>query len=439
MFKNLRVKFDKDSTVGEIFLMLSKTFKNLNILFDIKDYDKFVSQKIGMNYEGSIYTLIQYITKKNGYSVDYSNGIKFFDTEVKTFDLKIPALSTSVKNLQGLSGNNIYDELLKNSEEVCLDKKTKVYIDKNDMQLIVKGSVDDIKRIAKEVKKFNDTYNKEIDFEVKVYTVIHTKGNDNAVDTTGLISYIIKKGTQSLFGKNYSASLTSNIVNSSQTDGTNTFKIMKNTNTNLAIIDYLSKYGTVVVSQAPKGSTLNKIPFSLSITDNIDYIKNIKETSQASTTTTNNGVTTQNPGTDTKQVKVGNLETGFKIEILPIVNENDGTISVLVNPEMKGLVSMKEYTYTSGQKKADGTYPKNTIQLLHTKKINMGNGQLVKLKNGEGSIISGYMYETKSTDYSGLGGKDNSYWNLLKSSKKSKMEKREIVIFITAKLRNSVL
>jgi len=444
LFKKMSIEIGKEDTYSSFFSDLYDIYKIRTNLKLINQKD-FLNKEIGFDYKGSLFDFIEGLKTTYDYGINYYGGITIYDHVNKTYTLKIPAIANDNSNLKS-EKFNLYDSLEKQIDNVFKSNdflvkddnstlssiKESVFINKSAKTVSIVSKPSNLTKIDKIIDHFNKTYSKAIYFKISFINVEFSSDQGFGVDISGLMSDLIDKGLAKV-----SNNLTSVVSSTSQVLNPNTsFKIVNNKGLTKALFSNLNKYGRSKLVQTPSFISLNATPYFFNTTNKRDYIKEIKEeyTNNTYTSSTNPTTTTNS----SKTLDVQTLETGFNLSILPYIDEKTDNIYVILNPSMKDLVSLESYTYESGSADSNGNIPKNTIQLPNIKELNLGNGQTIRIKNGETTIIGGFIIDNDSYVKEGLPGVDRKegWLDSIFSTKSRTYKKSELIIIITATTLN---
>lgn len=459
-FKKYEISLRKNSSYYSVFNTFFEVYK-IKTKYNISNTSEFLNKKLEFDYTGSLYDFVNSIATENLLTVDYSSGITFTDYETKIFKLDIPQFytdSTQVKSdkvdiyqileeqlTKGLAMQELKYNLRSKRKIEPLAEGEKnavaqaedtiagqVYINKSTKAVTVTGRPDSLAFAEKIIKEFNETYSKAVNFKITFFEVTYTSNEAFGVDISGLIGDLVSKGLAKLG----SGTIATAVSDTKIPLISNSLTLTGGNGTTKAIVNSLNKYGKVNLTQSPSFMSLNEVPYFFNKKRNRDYVRALNETITEGSTITTNGTTSTNSDKIIRTPETESIETGFSLVVKPSIDRKTGDIYVTVAPDISNLNSLTAYTYESGLQADDGTLPKNTIYLKDTSSLDLGSGQgqTVKIRNGETTIIGGFMTDSSSNSKEGLPGtkRDEGWLDSLFSTKSQESSKTELLIVITA-------
>lgn len=230
--------------------------------------------------------------------------------------------------------------------------------------IFVKADKKTMGEIAKQIKIFNDVFNKQIDFKLEVFEFAVSKDFDAGVSLGATIN------TANFTANLATQTITNSIFDLDTKSSSNNTKSIKGLNINNRTVRLLkqTRHGYILK---------NSIPYFIDVTDSRSYIKTI-----TTSTTTTDGISVKETTPETSEINEGTV-----LSVLAKVNGNK--IEFNLQPKIVRVNSVDTVTFDE-----------NTISLPDLS-VNTFSSNVI-LKNGERKII-GYLttYED-GKEYDGI-------------------------------------
>lgn len=205
------------------------------------------------------------------------------------------------------------------------------------------------------------------------------------------------------------------------TAGSNLFTASYTGNDFTALIDALSRYGTVRGLASPRVTVINNNPAILSVAKNTVYF----ELDITSTTTGSPPVTDRTVDTEIKTVPEGVL-----INVLPSIDLDRNQVSMQVRPTVTRIDSFKE---DPGATIASGGTLTSNIPEVNVQEID----SVVRLNSGQAMVMGGLLEDRTSSTQNGVPVLSEApILGSLFRNQGDKVRKTELVIFLKATIVN---
>lgn len=248
--------------------------------------------------------------------------------------------------------------------------------------------------IARQIKIFNDVFNKQIDFKLEIYEFAISKDFEAGISLGANIN------TANLTGKLATTVITNSIFNigtKSSNENTKSISGVKLNNKTVRLLKQI-RHGYILK---------NSIPYFIDVTNSRSYVKTIK-----TTTTITNGIENTKTTPETSEINEGTV-----LSVLAKVNGNK--VEFNLQPKIVRVNSVET-----------ATYGEDTISLPDLS-INSFTSNVV-LKNGEKKII-GYLTSYEDTkEYDGVLPIEDF---ILGGASSKKYFRKETVFVISADIR----
>jgi len=383
-------------------------------------------------YKGSLLDLLSEIEHEYELFIDFepvTKTITITDKKMKFYDLKLQPLQiqSSGKNMNGQTVDNLTNlvvDTIKPFEDLEMELRQMVstkniVLNRTNGTLSIYGNKGDLERTDIIIDKFNEIYGKSVVINFKIYEVQLNDKNQFGIDYSNIVKEYGK------FAFNLNTNMTSSIISTNangltiqKTNGTS-----DNQNLNKGIFQFLNTFGKTTIVTRPILETINNLPVTMNITNSQDYVKSIEETITSDRTDTN-GVIIK--GEVSQNIKTDTIDTGFKLTLYPRI-EKDG-IKIALKPNISSLISLDKYEYgTETQRKS--------IQLKNTSHKDFT--QNILIKPNETVMIGGYIIDKSKGDKNSLPmiGKENSFFDVIGSSKSRSIKKSELIFTISATIK----
>jgi hypothetical protein len=435
-----KVELPEGITMSETINILRDSLK-VDIVIYMTDRTEFLKKQRLFVYKGTIRSLLKEWEYENRFYIEFNNDtIEIKDSIIKQYQLNVPSLKLSNEKTTISEEIDIYKQL-DDKIKVFLPEGQKYIVDRSTQSVVAEGDRSTLSKIKMAIDQFNETYHSVIQLKLNFYTVDVTEKAGYGLDLSALAKQIATHNGSKIglsIGTGTGLGLTEGEENFN-------FKFTKSETQNLAI-DIMNNYGETRKLQSPILTTVNNVPTSINITTEKDYVKEIKEEVHRQdhdinndNDTSNDNDTADNRGDyTTKEINVEKVKYGFELSALPIMSKDNDEITVILNPKFSDLVSMTSYKYTSGMMGEDGTVPENEIQLVEMATTDLGEGQIVKVKNGMTAVIGGYYIKEDKDNKNTVPGitTKNNILDWVASKKSKDYRVKELVIFITATKTN---
>ena len=435
-----KVELPEGITMSETINILRDSLK-VDIVIYMTDRTEFLKKQRLFVYKGTIRSLLKEWEYENRFYIEFNNDtIEIKDSIIKQYQLNVPSLKLSNEKTTISEEIDIYKQL-DDKIKVFLPEGQKYIVDRSTQSVVAEGDRSTLSKIKMAIDQFNETYHSVIQLKLNFYTVDVTEKAGYGLDLSALAKQIATHNGSKIglsIGTGTGLGLTEGEENFN-------FKFTKSETQNLAI-DIMNNYGETRKLQSPILTTVNNVPTSINITTEKDYVKEIKEEVHRQDHDINNGNDTSNDNDTadnrgdytTKEINVEKVKYGFELSALPIMSKDNDEITVILNPKFSDLVSMTSYKYTSGMMGEDGTVPENEIQLVEMATTDLGEGQIVKVKNGMTAVIGGYYIKEDKDNKNTVPGitTKNNILDWVASKKSKDYRVKELVIFITATKTN---
>jgi hypothetical protein len=435
-----KVELPEGITMSETINILRDSLK-VDIVIYMTDRTEFLKKQRLFVYKGTIRSLLKEWEYENRFYIEFNNDtIEIKDSIIKQYQLNVPSLKLSNEKTTISEEIDIYKQL-DDKIKVFLPEGQKYIVDRSTQSVVAEGDRSTLSKIKMAIDQFNETYHSVIQLKLNFYTVDVTEKAGYGLDLSALAKQIATHNGSKIglsIGTGTGLGLTEGEENFN-------FKFTKSETQNLAI-DIMNNYGETRKLQSPILTTVNNVPTSINITTEKDYVKEIKEEVHRQDNVINNDNDTSNDNDTadnrgdytTKEINVEKVKYGFELSALPIMSKDNDEITVILNPKFSDLVSMTSYKYTSGMMGEDGTVPENEIQLVEMATTDLGEGQIVKVKNGMTAVIGGYYIKEDKDNKNTVPGitTKNNILDWVASKKSKDYRVKELVIFITATKTN---
>jgi len=435
-----KVELPEGITMSETINILRDSLK-VDIVIYMTDRTEFLKKQRLFVYKGTIRSLLKEWEYENRFYIEFNNDtIEIKDSIIKQYQLNVPSLKLSNEKTTISEEIDIYKQL-DDKIKVFLPEGQKYIVDRSTQSVVAEGDRSTLSKIKMAIDQFNETYHSVIQLKLNFYTVDVTEKAGYGLDLSALAKQIATHNGSKIglsIGTGTGLGLTEGEENFN-------FKFTKSETQNLAI-DIMNNYGETRKLQSPILTTVNNVPTSINITTEKDYVKEIKEEVHRQDNDINNDNDTSNDNDTadnrgdytTKEINVEKVKYGFELSALPIMSKDNDEITVILNPKFSDLVSMTSYKYTSGMMGEDGTVPENEIQLVEMATTDLGEGQIVKVKNGMTAVIGGYYIKEDKDNKNTVPGitTKNNILDWVASKKSKDYRVKELVIFITATKTN---
>ena len=435
-----KVELPEGITMSETINILRDSLK-VDIVIYMTDRTEFLKKQRLFVYKGTIRSLLKEWEYENRFYIEFNNDtIEIKDSIIKQYQLNVPSLKLSNEKTTISEEIDIYKQL-DDKIKVFLPEGQKYIVDRSTQSVVAEGDRSTLSKIKMAIDQFNETYHSVIQLKLNFYTVDVTEKAGYGLDLSALAKQIATHN-----GSKIGLSIgTGTVLGLTEGEENFNFKFTKSETQNLAI-DIMNNYGETRKLQSPILTTVNNVPTSINITTEKDYVKEIKEEVHRQdhdinndNDTSNDNDTADNRGDyTTKEINVEKVKYGFELSALPIMSKDNDEITVILNPKFSDLVSMTSYKYTSGMMGEDGTVPENEIQLVEMATTDLGEGQIVKVKNGMTAVIGGYYIKEDKDNKNTVPGitTKNNILDWVASKKSKDYRVKELVIFITATKTN---
>jgi len=435
-----KVELPEGITMSETINILRDSLK-VDIVIYMTDRTEFLKKQRLFVYKGTIRSLLKEWEYENRFYIEFNNDtIEIKDSIIKQYQLNVPSLKLSNEKTTISEEIDIYKQL-DDKIKVFLPEGQKYIVDRSTQSVVAEGDRSTLSKIKMAIDQFNETYHSVIQLKLNFYTVDVTEKAGYGLDLSALAKQIATHNGSKIglsIGTGTGLGLTEGEENFN-------FKFTKSETQNLAI-DIMNNYGETRKLQSPILTTVNNVPTSINITTEKDYVKEIREEVHRQDNDINNDNDTSNDNDTadnrgdytTKEINVEKVKYGFELSALPIMSKDNDEITVILNPKFSDLVSMTSYKYTSGMMGEDGTVPENEIQLVEMATTDLGEGQIVKVKNGMTAVIGGYYIKEDKDNKNTVPGitTKNNILDWVASKKSKDYRVKELVIFITATKTN---
>ena len=435
-----KVELPEGITMSETINILRDSLK-VDIVIYMTDRTEFLKKQRLFVYKGTIRSLLKEWEYENRFYIEFNNDtIEIKDSIIKQYQLNVPSLKLSNEKTTISEEIDIYKQL-DDKIKVFLPEGQKYIVDRSTQSVVAEGDRSTLSKIKMAIDQFNETYHSVIQLKLNFYTVDVTEKAGYGLDLSALAKQIATHNGSKIglsIGTGTGLGLTEGEENFN-------FKFTKSETQNLAI-DIMNNYGETRKLQSPILTTVNNVPTSINITTEKDYVKEIREEVHRQDNVINNDNDTSNDNDTadnrgdytTKEINVEKVKYGFELSALPIMSKDNDEITVILNPKFSDLVSMTSYKYTSGMMGEDGTVPENEIQLVEMATTDLGEGQIVKVKNGMTAVIGGYYIKEDKDNKNTVPGitTKNNILDWVASKKSKDYRVKELVIFITATKTN---
>lgn len=373
--------------------------------------------RLDMNYRGPLTGLLDYVVASVGGSWGYRDGvIEFYQYETRTFSLyalpggsstsaKISTASTTPTSAEGgaasVSGGGQQSTEMKTGDisawrniqssiQAMLSPGGVVVLSEATGSLTVTDTPQVLTQVAEFVKHENLSLSRQIMVQVKVLTVIQDDS-----DNYGLNWDAVFKELGGRYGLSFKSAaslaegagaLVGTIVGPSgsalsQWQGTN------------AIIDALSKQGRIANITSGTVTTLNNQPVPMQVADQISYLKSVSITNNGSSSAPS-GSGSPSSSAVTSQLTPGQLTTGYTMNLLPHVLQNDRML-LQVAIDQSSLTSM-------------GTAKSGNSSIQTPNVATSSFTQRVSIRSGQTMVLSGFEQNISDVTRQGIG--DASNW-----------------------------
>jgi hypothetical protein len=435
-----KVELPEGITMSETINILRDSLK-VDIVIYMTDRTEFLKKQRLFVYKGTIRSLLKEWEYENRFYIEFNNDtIEIKDSIIKQYQLNVPSLKLSNEKTTISEEIDIYKQL-DDKIKVFLPEGQRYIVDRSTQSVVAEGDRSTLSKIKMAIDQFNETYHSVIQLKLNFYTVDVTEKAGYGLDLSALAKQIATHN-----GSKIGLSIgTGTVLGLTEGEENFNFKFTKSETQNLAI-DIMNNYGETRKLQSPILTTVNNVPTSINITTEKDYVKEIKEEVHRQDNVINNDNDTSNDNDTadnrgdytTKEINVEKVKYGFELSALPIMSKDNDEITVILNPKFSDLVSMTSYKYTSGMMGEDGTVPENEIQLVEMATTDLGEGQIVKVKNGMTAVIGGYYIKEDKDNKNTVPGitTKNNILDWVASKKSKDYRVKELVIFITATKTN---
>lgn len=386
----------------------------------------------------SLSELLDQVCAKAGINWEYRDGsIVLYRLLTKTFTLKSTPGSSQLTAAVGKSGgtqlgsstggNNgsftsesmvkmgssfsVWDNL-KESVTSMLTPVGKVAVTEATGTITVTDTKYVVDQVETMLKQINKSLSRQVAFRVEVLSLETTKGAEYGVDW-GLVfnklvasnpAYKLTMGSPASLASGNAATMTYNVLTGSGAPSN-----ISQLSSSQAMLAAMSSLGRASVVTTASALTLNRQPVPVAITDQIGYVQSVTAQTGGATVA---GTTPSGP--TLVQINPGTITTGFILNLLPSVTEDD---SVLL-----------QFSVDISSLKALTTFGKGDLAVQSPQVNGMQFLQRVGLKNGQTLVLSGF--ERTSGQYDRRSLTEDS--DLMMGGSLNGTRKREsIVILIT--------
>lgn len=234
--------------------------------------------------------------------------------------------------------------------------------------------------------------------------------------TTGINWQSLGDSIDSLSPSTPGFGLSATIPDMVPTAGSNVFAASFTTGTFGALVEALSRFGTVHALASPRLTVINNQPAVLSVAKNTVYF----ELDVTQTTTGSPPVTDTTVDSEIKTVPEGVL-----INVLPSIDLERGQVSMQVRPTVTRIDSFKNDPGVSYL----GTGLESPIPELNVQEID----SVVKLKSGQSMVMGGLLEDRSESEQNGIPVLSEApVFGALFRNQSDKVRKTELVIFLKA-------
>ena len=201
------------------------------------------------------------------------------------------------------------------------------------------------------------------------------------------------------------------------TNGSNMFSVGFGGNDITALVEQLSRFGTVRALASPRLMVINNQPAVLSVAKNTVYF----ELDVTQTPATAVGV----PPTTTIDTEIKTVPEGVLINVLPSIDLDRNQISMQVRPTVTRIDSFKEDPGIAFL----GAGITSSIPELNVQEID----SVVKLRSGQAMVMGGLLEDRTASEQNGVPVlSETPLFGALFRSQSDRVKKTELVIFLKA-------
>jgi hypothetical protein len=297
------------------------------------------------------------------------------------------------------------------------DDKSKIntfYIQRGINKLIVRTDFATASVVNEAVADFIDSMRQQVDVTLTVYTVKLNNAHKYGINWN-FIQQNIETGISAGFKAGYTPPMT--VAN----DAPSILSFSKDFGNGVGmstVLNNVNNFGKIEDVQSFSVSTINNVPVTQSITNNVSYLKSLTRT-----------VSTFNAGNNDViyTTETGNVNSGIFLYIHPKILKKTDEIMLNLSPTFTTLNSLNKITYgTSG----------DYIQVPDKSSKVFNNNIIVKDK--EKIIITGIILDTKNSTYEGMDPTANNTLgaiNALTGDNGSTSDRYEVFIVVSANMK----
>lgn len=284
------------------------------------------------------------------------------------------------------------EEIAKKIEEVITPNTGRVHWDENSNRLIITDTREKMMRVRNMIRMF-DTRQKVVNIEARIVQIVLTDEFKLGIDWKAILSSYHDVALSSTF----------DILESADKRGNISFGTIDEENSYF-LLEALEAISDIETLSSPRITVVNREEAKIMIGSTTPYI------------TQENVTTAAGPVTTSETVNF--IDTGVKLYVTPTIHE-DGYITMKIKPEVSSVLGAVE------------TSQKNRIPIVETSQAET----TVLVKDGVTVVIGGLIKDEKEERVSKvpfLG--DIPFFGALFRREAVKIEKRELVIFLTPRI-----